>query len=74
MIKIFFLKISLIYLLERESKRAYKQGEWAEGEAGSPLSKEPDRGHSIPGHQDHDLSRRQMLNQMSHPGVPKIRI
>jgi len=25
---------------------------------------------SIPGPRDHDLSGRQMLNQLSHPGVP----
>ena len=25
---------------------------------------------SIPGPQDHDLSRRQMLNQLHHPGIP----
>ena len=25
---------------------------------------------SIPGRWDHDLSRRQLLNQLSHPGVP----
>ena len=45
-----FLKILFIYLSERGRKRErerreHKQGEWqAEGEAGSPLSKEPDVG------------------------------
>ena len=27
---------------------------------------------SIPGCQDHDLSQRQTLNQLSHPGAPKL--
>ena len=34
---------------------------WTEGEAGSPLSREPDAG-LIPGPWDQALSRRQMLN------------
>ena len=38
-----------------------------EGEADSPLSREPDVEHD-PGIRDHDLSRRQMLNGVSHPG------
>ena len=29
---------------------------------------------SIPGRWNHDLSRRQLLNQLSHPGVPLLRI
>ena len=41
-----FFKILFIYLFVRESE--HKQGEWqaeqAEGEAGSPLSKEPKAG------------------------------
>ena len=27
---------------------------------------------SIPGPQHHDMSQRQMLNQLSHPGAPNI--
>ena len=42
-----------------------------EGEADSSLSREPGCDvASIPGPRDHDLSRRQMLNQLSHPGAP----
>jgi len=41
------------------------------GEAGSLLSKDAGSG-SIPGPRDHDLRRRQMLNQLSHPGVPLL--
>jgi len=40
----------------------------AEGEAGSQGAGSPMR-DSIPGHWDHDLSRRQMLNHLSHPGA-----
>ena len=40
-----------------------------EGEADSPLSKEPEMG-LIPGPRDHDLSLRQMLNLLSHSGAP----
>ena len=48
---------------ERESMSGGKVGRGAqeEGEADSPLSREPNAG-SIPGPWDHDLSRRQMLN------------
>jgi len=62
-------------LAERESehKQAEQQAE-GEGEADSLLSREPDVGLSIQdsilGLQDHVLSRRQSLNQLSHPGSP----
>ena len=46
----FIFKILFIYLRERE----HKQGEGIEGEADSPLSREPDVG--LPGPWDHDLS------------------
>ena len=39
-----------------------------EGEAGSPLKREPHVGLA-PGPWDHDLSQREMLNQRSHPGL-----
>lgn len=42
-----------------------------EGEAGSPLSREQDLG-SIKGPWDHDLSRRQMPNPLSHPGAHPV--
>jgi len=55
----FLKKILFIYLRERE----YKPGGEAEGEgeADSPLSREPNEG-LIPGPWDHDLSRRQVAN------------
>ena len=57
---IFLLKILLIYLTEtgREGTQAEGVGE---GEAGFPLSREPDVGLD-PGPWDHDLSQRQSLN------------
>ena len=45
-------------------------GVCTEGEADSPVSRENDAGLD-PGLQDHDLSQRQNLNQLSHPGAPK---
>ena len=39
-----------------------------EGEAGSPTW------GSIPGLWDRDLSRRQTLNSLSHPGAPRVHI
>ena len=44
-----------------------------EGEAGSLLSRALTQGW-IPGPQDHDLSRRQPLNGLSHPGATKNKI
>ena len=38
-----------------------------EGEADSPLSREPKAGS---GSRDHDLSQKQMLNRLNHPGAP----
>ena len=46
-----------------------REGAEGEREADSLLNEEPDVG-PIAGPQDHDLSGRQMLNQLSHPGVP----
>jgi len=58
-----------IYLFDRESERAQAgvtvEGE---GEAGSPPSREPDAGLD-PRPRDHDPSRWQMLNHLSHPGA-----
>ena len=56
---------------EKEHAREHTEGEWAEGQVDSPLSREPDWG-SIPGPGYHDLSQRQRLNPLSHPGAPKI--
>ena len=58
----------------RESTCAQEQrrGAKGEGEADSSLSKEPNPGLDprTPGPRDHDLSRRQMLSQLSHTGTP----
>ena len=61
---VIFLMILFIYLIDR----AQAEGE---GEADSPLSREPMWG-SIPGPWDHDLSQtlRQTLNQLSNPCAP----
>ena len=66
-------KILFIRKRERESASAQQGEQQAEGkgEAGSPLSREPDPG-LIPGPWDYDLSRRQMLNPLSHSGAPDV--
>ena len=51
----------------------HKQGQQAEGEASSPLSREPDVERD-PRTLVHDLSRRQMLNRLNHSGTPKMRL
>ena len=53
---------------ERAQARGAAEGE---GEAGSPPGREPDSQGSIPEPGDHDLSQRQMLKQLGHPGAPK---
>ena len=59
------VKILFIYLRDRA-----QAGEGAEGEgkADSLLSRKPDVGLD-PGPRDHDLSRKQLPNQLSHPGT-----
>ena len=67
-----FLK-DFIYLREREREWEHIQvggGAEGEGETGSSLSRKPNEWVSIPRSQDHDLSWRQMLKQLSHPGAP----
>ena len=60
----FFLFVKIfIYLFERA-----QPGGATEGEAGNLLSREPMQG-LIPGPWDHDLSQRQMLNQLRYPGT-----
>ena len=54
----------------RERAQAWLAAE-GEGEAGSPLSREPDMGLN-PRTLDHDLSRRQKFNGLRHPGAPEI--
>ena len=59
----------------RERTRAGGRGDnggGAEGEADFTLSGELDMGLNPHGPRDHDLSRRQTLNQLSHPGAPHI--
>ena len=65
----FFLKILFIFDRERECtsrgrSRQREREKQALRRAGSPM-----RG-SIPGLWDHDPSRRQTLNHLSHPGAP----
>ncbi|XP_054365848.1 acylphosphatase-2 isoform X7 [Mirounga angustirostris] len=57
--------------IERHSERGNTNGEWEREKqtpcrAGSPMR------DSILGLQDHDLSRRQSLNQLSHPGAHSL--
>ena len=48
-------------------------GTKGEGEAGSSLSGKPSGNvGSIGGLWNHDLSQRQMLTQLSHPGAPVL--
>ena len=64
-----FLKKDFIYLREREREHERRGGAGGEGEAGGLLSREPDRGLD-PGPRQHELSRRQTLNRLGHPGTP----
>ena len=57
-------------MFKKEREHKQREGAEGEGEAGSPLSKEPeDMGldprtpQDSPGPRDHDLSQRQTLNQ-----------
>ena len=65
-----FFKFLFAYLREREKGHREGGETEEEGEAGSLPSREPDQG-LIPGPQARDLSRRQTLNQLSHPGTPQ---
>ena len=53
--------------------RDHEQGR-EEGEADFLLSRDPNIWGSIPGPRDHDLSRRQTLNHLSHPGTLEMDI
>ena len=69
----FFFKI-FVYSFERESTResTSRGGGWGaegEGKAVSLLNMEPNVGLN-PRTLDHDLSQRQTLNSLSHPGAP----
>ena len=67
----FFFKILFICLTERV--REHKQGEQQrEREKQAPhWAKSPMR-DSIPGPWNHDLSQRQTLNSLCHPGAPHL--
>jgi len=74
----FFLKILFIYLFDREQEW---EREWERENAsrGSKRQREKQAPHwarsptwaSISGPWDHDLSQRQTLNGLSHPGIPE---
>ena len=61
-----------VYLRERErtQKQGAGEGVIGEQEADSLLSRESPTWGWIPGPWDHDLSGRQVLKQLSHPGTP----
>ena len=71
-----FLKKDFIYLTERNKEWERERERTAEGEgegegngeAGSLISRDPNDGLD-PRIPDYDLSRRQMLNWLSHPGA-----
>ena len=56
--------LNLIYLFDRERAQAGGAAGRGRRRAGSLTW------GSIPGHWDHDLSGRQTLNRLSHPGAP----
>ncbi|XP_059042435.1 thyroid transcription factor 1-associated protein 26 isoform X2 [Mustela nigripes] len=62
-----------IRMKERESKSEHRQhGRQSQREKQAPCEARSPMWDSIPGRWDHDLSRRQLLNQLSHPGIPGI--
>ena len=62
---IFYIFFKILFI--SESERELKEGE---GEADSSLSREPDT-ELDPRTRDRDLSQRQTLNRLSHPGAPR---
>ena len=78
-----FKKIFYLFLSQREKERESKQEPGVgvvemryrgRGRRSRLLmSREPDAmWGSIPGPQDHDLSPRQALNRLNHPGIPPL--
>ena len=64
---------SRFYLFVRERARAStgrQSGRQSQTEKQAPCGARSLMWDSIPGRWDHDLSRRQLFNQLSHPGVP----
>ena len=64
----FFFKVLFIYLMESMSK--HEQGEWQQEKA-DPLPSRGLRAGLILGQWDHELNRRQMLNQLNYSGALK---
>ena len=71
MLIFFFLRFYL-FDRERHSERGNTSRKVGEGEADSPLSREPNVGSLTPGLWHHDLSGRQRLKRLSHPGAPGL--
>ena len=72
----YFIILSLYYLFDREREReqastSKRGGRWREREKDTPCWPGSPTQGLIPGPWDHDLSQRQMLNGLSHPGTPK---
>ncbi|XP_059042713.1 solute carrier family 41 member 2 isoform X3 [Mustela nigripes] len=67
---IFIVVYLLAAGLQRDSEREHERGE-GQREKQTPHGAGSLMRDSIPGIQDHDLSRRQSSNQLSHPGIPK---
>ena len=62
-----YLFLKLIYLRKKE----HEQGKDQRQKQTPPWAGSPTHG-LIPGPQGHDLSQRQMLNQLSHPDAPSL--
>ena len=71
----FFLRFYL-FVIEREARASTgrqsgrQRQRQRQREKQAPCRARSPMWDSIPGRWDHDLSRRQLLNQLSHPGVP----
>ena len=62
-----------IYLTERGGEHSMGSTRQREREKQAPCrARSPMMWGSIPGPWDHDLSQRQMLNQLNHPGAPTL--
>lgn len=66
----FFLKILFLFYLTEREITSRQRGRQRERGKQAPCWAESPMRDSIPGPRDHDLSRRQLSNQLSHPGVP----
>ena len=69
----FFFKSLFIWQRERDHKHTQKSRGSKRGRSRLHTEQGARRiWGSIPGPWDHDLSRRQMLNRLSHPGIPRF--